>query len=184
MNWKCLLIVLLVTAALGTVIWFLVRDKGSLEAQNAQLLEKVKQAEQKADESDKLAEEQVVRADSIQAARVELEQQMAKLKAAYASATKPKTVQEYEVYTHKLTGHIGLLEKDLELSDLQVLHLKKALGFKSDQVRYLQAAIDYEHKRADVAIKQAKKERRRKIVVGIAAALAGGLAGYGMGQLR
>ena len=179
MSWKCWIVLVIIAAvATGIVVWQH-REVARLEALQESLMVERRKAMTIAASARKDAAQHEAAAAGFRAERDELR---ALLEAASVPVTPvPRTIDEFRVNNSKLRRRMALLDQSLVLCDAEALSCGMALAAVKVERDQYRRVIDIDTDRFKLLYKQQRKEKRNKILIGVGAALAAGLVGYGIG---
>ena len=179
MTWKCWVILIVIAAvATGVVVWQN-REVARLEALQEHLMVERRKAMSIATSARRDAEQHEAAAIGFRSERDELQ---VLLDAAMVPAIPaPRTIDEYRVHSSKLRQRMALLDQSLVLCDAEALSCGMALAAVKVERDQYRRVTEIDTDRFKLLYKQRRKEKRNKILIGVGAALAAGLVGYGIG---
>lgn len=94
---------------------------------------------------------------------------------------RPKDFKECMDGLAAVEGHVVLLEQSLELADKETWSLREALVMKNYEINQLEAIIQINEKRVDLAKSQARRDKLGKVFIGLGVAIVGVGVGFGLG---
>ena len=181
MTWKCWIVLLVIAAAATGIVVWQNREVARLEALQAHLMQERSEAMNKALLARQDVRRNVAAMEALTAERDDLKALLEAAGEAVVLQPTPRTLDDYRVRSNVLGRRIKLLELDLSLCDKQVGACKAALAASELESEQYRKVIDIDTDRFKLLYKQQRKEKRNKILIGVGAALAAGLVGYGIG---
>lgn len=174
MTWKCwvLLGTIAVIIILGLVIGRLREQKWLLQDQ--QRIAEIEEYRDAAEEARKSAAASMARADELRDDLHEMEEAIQPVKVAYRKRKKPEVRTECDAYVERLEQ---VVEKEGEL----IMQLDAAYWDSKNRGDQLEQAWLMERDRANGFQKQAKKDKVKKVFIGVGSGVAGTLIGMGIG---
>jgi len=182
-TWKCGLAIGALVLILGLIAGISIRQARMArqieEALIAQRDEARRDAQAARDEAIKyLADAETYRSER-DGLRGELSESRARIRSLLSE--RPKDFEECMDGLAAVEGHVVLLEQSLELADKETWSLREAIVMKNYEINQLEAIIEINEKRVDLAKSQARRDKLGKVFIGLGVAIVGVGVGFGLG---